>query len=212
MKQFTLLAIVSVLIGHGPFVQANSTPSILLVNQPGLVMINGYSNASVAFEVTDSRRGSGLDFGFIMGETFNSLASGSSRKEGLVFTSGITVDFALRSKGADKQFGTSDDQIFRLSDPAHYASQYYSGAISPWVSSAPEQAGTYYQSLTMLWDIDHNGIRDLKITLQARNAYDGMRFAAAPTQVPLPAAVWLLVTGLAGLTALARRRGARPSD
>ena len=64
----------------------------------------------------------------------------------------------------------------------------------------------------MLWDIDHNGIRDLKITLHARNAYDGMRFAAAPTQVPLPAAAWLLVTGLAGLTALARRRGARPSE
>jgi len=213
MKHLSLLAVVSALVCNSPFVQASSIPSTLLVDQPGLVlMVNGkYPSASVAFEITNPKSRSGLDFGFMMGDTFNSLDSGGSRKEGLVFTAGTTIDFAVRSKGADKRFGTPDDQIFRLSDPAHYAIQYYSGAISPWASSNPEQAGTYYQSLTMLWDIDHNGIRDLKITLHARNAYDGMSFAAAPTQVPLPAAVWLLVTGLAGLTALARRRGARSS-
>jgi hypothetical protein len=208
MKHFSLLAFGSVLLCSSPLVQANSIPSTLLMDQPGLVlMVDGKDpNASVGLEITSRKHGSGLDFGFMMGDTFSSFSGGRHQKENLVFTGGTTVDFAVRYKGADKRFGTSDDQILRLSDPSHYANQYYSGAISPWKSVNPKQTEAYYRNLTMLWDLNHDGITDLKITLHTRNTYDGMHFVASATPVPLPAAAWLLGTGLAGLAALARRR------
>lgn len=207
MKYFSLLAVGSALF-YGTWVQASSIPSTSLVEQPGLVlMVDGKDpNASVAFEIMGRRFGSGLDFGFMLGDTFSSLGSGGRQNETLVFSGGTTVDFAVRSNGADKRVGTSDDQIFRLSDSAHFVNQYYSGAISPWKAVNPEQAETYYRNLTMLWDLDHNGSTDLKITLQARGSYDGMQFVAAATPVPLPAAVWLLGSGLISLLGIARRR------
>jgi hypothetical protein len=209
MKHLSLLAAGSALLCNSPFVQANSIPSSLLVDQPGLVlMVDGKDpNTSVAFEITGYKRGSGLDFGFMMGDTFSSLDRKWRQRKNSVFTGGTTLDFAVRNKGADNQFGTSDDQIFRLSDPAHYANQYYSGAISPWKSDNPEQTDTYYRNLAIFWDLDHNGITDLRVTLHTRNAHDGMYFVASTTPVPLPAAAWLLGTGLAGLAALALRRG-----
>jgi hypothetical protein len=221
MKHLSLLAAGSALLCNSPFVQANSIPSTLLIDQSGLVlMVDGKDpNASVTFGITGGIHRLGLkfgfmrrdtlralDFGFMRGDTFRSLDSGWRQKKKPIFTGGTMVDFAVRNRGADKRFGTSDDRIFRLSDPAHYANQYYSGAISPWKSSDPEQAETYYRNLTMFWDLDHNGITDLRITLHTRNAHDGMYFVASATPVPLPAAAWLLGTGLAGLAALARRR------
>jgi hypothetical protein len=209
MRHLSILAVGGALLCGSPLVLASSVPSALLVDQPGLVlMVDGKDpNASVKFEITTFRNGAGLDFGFMTGDTFSSLGNGRRRKENSVFAGGTTVDFAVRNKGADRQFGTSDDQIFRLSDPAHYANQYYSGAISPWKSVTPQQAEIYYRDLTMIWDLNHDGVRELKITLHTRNAYDGMHFVASATPVPLPAAVWLLGAGLAGLGALARRRG-----
>jgi len=213
LRHLSILTVGGALLCNSPWVLASFVPCAILEDQPGLVlMIDGQDlNTSVAFEIAGRSRGAGLDFGFMTGNTFSPLGNGWHQKESRVFAGGAMVDFAVRSMGADKRFGTSDDQIFRLSDPAHYANQYYSGAISPWKSVDPAQAGTSYRNLTMLWDVDHDGVTDLKITLHTRNAHDGMHFVVPPTSVPLPAAVWLLGTGLAGLTALARRRGARRS-
>jgi hypothetical protein len=213
MWHLPLLAVGTVLLCNGPLVFASSVPSALWVDQPGLVlMVDGKDpNASVAFGIKGGKHRPGLDFGFMMGDTFRALDSGWRQKMNPVFTGGTMVDFAVRDRGADRQFGTSDDRIFRLSDAADYANQYYSGAISPWKSSNPGQAETNYRNLTMLWDVNHDGTTDLKIKLYTRNAHDGVHFVASATPVPLPAAVWLLGTGLAGLAALARRRGARPS-
>jgi hypothetical protein len=190
IRHLSLLAAGGVLLYNSPLVLANSVPSAVLVK----------------FEITTHRNGAGLDFGFMTGDTFSSLGSGWRQKKNPVFIGGTMVDFAVRNQGADKRFGTSDDQIFRLSDPSHYANQYYSGAISPWKSVNPEQTQTYYRNLTMLWDLDHDGITDLKIMLYTRNAYDGMHFVASPTPVPLPAAIWLLGSGLLSLAGIARCR------
>lgn len=213
MKQVCLLAVGSALLCGGSLVEASLIPPSLWVDEPGLVrMVDGQDpDTSVAFKITERNPYSGLDFGFMTGDIFSPLGSGWRQKQNPAFAGGSTVDFAVRSMGADKQFGTSDDQIYRLSDPGHYANQYYSGQISPWKSIRSEQDGIYYRTLTMIWDLDHDGIRDLKITLQTRSAIDGFQFVAPATPVPLPAAVWLLGAGLAGLTGLGWRRGAKPS-
>lgn len=172
----------------------------LLVDQPGLVlMVDGKdSNSEVSFKVKVRANSAGYDFGFMAGDSFSSLL-GACCKAGAVFAGGVLVDFAVRSQ---------ENQVFRLSDMAAYADQYYFGRIQPANSRNPEVLDPYYSTLLLIWDLDHDGITDLRVTLNSRHALDG--FQPVPTApVPLPAAAWLFGSGLAGLVALARRRRMR---
>ena len=210
-KHISYLAVASALLCSGPLVQANSIPSTLLLDQQGLVlMVDGKDrDLQVRLDVRVRTYSAGLDFGFMSNGSFSSLAGDCCRKAGAVFAGGTTIDFAVRSQGADNRFGTADDQLFRLSDSAHYADQYYSGRIKPSKSRNPEVLDPYYSSLAMIWDLDHDGIKDLKVTLNSRNSFDGMQLVPASVPVPLPAAAWLFGSGLVGLAALARRRRVR---
>lgn len=211
MRDLQVVAVGGALLGASTSVLATYISHGVLVDQPGLVlMVDGQDrNAFVSLSVNTRNRGASLDFGFMSGDTFSSLSGRWCGNANQVFAGAATVDFAVRSKGIDNLFGTMDDQIFRLSDPAHYANQYYAGKISPWKAANPALTDPYYRSVVLIWDVNHDGITDLKVMLQARKRFDGLRFAATP--VPLPAAVWLLGSGLAGLAAFARRRKAMSS-
>lgn len=170
------------------------------IDQAGLVlMVDGKDRDSeVSFNLKVRAYSTGLDFGFMTDGSFYSLQDDCCPPTAM-FAGGVQVDFAVRGQ---------ENQIFRLSDVTAYADQYYSDRIKPSNSRNPEVLAPYYSSLLMIWDLDNDGITDLKVTLNSRNAFDGFQFApAAP--VPLPAAAWLFGSGLVGLVALARRRRTR---
>ena len=99
-------------------IQASSvSPSELFVNDPAQVlMVDGKDrDFNVSIRVwLDTPKRSAFDFGFISNDNFLSI-TGKSRKQGdYTFAGGSIVDFALRNKGSDGIFGTSDDRIYRL--------------------------------------------------------------------------------------------------
>jgi hypothetical protein len=190
-------------------IQASSvSPSELFVNDPAQVlMVDGKdhdSNVSIRVRLDTPNR-SAFDFGFIYNDSFLPI-TGKSRKPGdYTFAGGSIVDFALRYKGSDGLFGTVDDLIYRLSDSAGYASQHYFAAIDPARSRHPVVTESYYQNLTLNWDLNLDGLVDAHALLKVRGSqYDGMMPAAVA--VSLPGASWLLGSGLAVLGVTARRR------
>jgi len=208
MKQLSILAVGGALLCSSPLIQASSIPTRHLMDQAGLVqMIDGKDrDAQVRLDLTLCTCGTGLEFGYMTNGAFTSLLNNHKRKANATFAGGLTIDFAVRNKGVDRRSGTADDQIFRLSDAAHYADLYYSGRVKTSKSRGSEAMDPLYSSLTMIWDLDHDGIKDLKVSLNSRSHHDGMHRAPAPAPVPLPAAAWLFGSGFVGLAALARRR------
>lgn len=189
-------------------VQASSvSTSELFINDPAQVlMVDGkdrHSNVSIRVRLDTPNR-SAFDFGFIRNDNFLAI-TGKSRKPGdYTFAAGSIVDFALRNKGGDGLFGTSDDLIYRLSDSAGYASQHYFAAIDP-VKSRDPVTEPYYQILSLNWDLNLDGLVDAHALLKIRGSkYDGM--IPASMAVSLPGASWLLGSGLAVLGVTARRR------
>lgn len=211
MRHVVSLLAGGVLLVTSPSVSAAYVSPTSLVDQPGLVlMVDGQDRDSlVRFIVGIRGNRAGLDFGFMSGDSFTSLVRSCCRNSGAVFAGGVLIDFAVRGTGTDRQFGTADDQIFRLSDAAGYAEQYYSSEFKPPRFRNPEVLGPYYSRLAMIWDFDRDGIADLRVNLNSRGSFDGMQFVPAPVPVPLPAAAWFFGSGFIGLAALTRRRRVR---
>ncbi len=189
--------------------QATSVyPSGMFVNDPGMVlMVDGTDrNASVSLLVRlDTPNRSAFDFGFMNNDIYVPITGKSRAKGSYTFAGGSIVDFALRNRGGDGLFGTADDLIYRLSDGAGYATQYYSAPVSATRSRHPVVTGTYFQDLKLSWDLNLDGIVDARALLNVRSSkYDGMM--PAPLAVSLPGATWLLGSGLAVLGVTARRR------
>ena len=190
-------------------VQATSVyPSELFINDPGKVlMVDGTDrNASVSLLVRlDTPNRAVFDFGFILHDSFLPITGKSRSKGNYTFAGGSSVDFALRNKGNDGLFGTADDLIYRLSDSAGYASQHYFAAIDPAKSRHAVVTESYYQILSLNWDLNLDGIVDAHALLTIRGSkYDGMM--PAPMAVSLPGASWMLGSGLAVLGVTVRRR------
>lgn len=195
------------------YVQASSvTLDKLSINSPATVlMIDGTDrNSNVSIRVLlDTPDRSAFDFGFMSNNAFV-VITGKSRTQGsYTFAGGSIIDFALRDKGADGLFGTSDDLIYRLSASSGYAAESYFAPINPAKSRHPVVTDSYFQDLTLNWDLNHDGIFDAHVRLEIKGSkYDGMM--PAPMTVSLPASYWLLGSGLAvgGITLRRREKTA----
>lgn len=184
-----------------------ATVNPLTVHAPGKVLlIDGTdSNATVIVTVVDSTQPLvAYDFGFVTGSGYTRITSGNGS---WVFNGGDIVDFALRSRGADATFGTGDDVIYSISNPLDYADQIYVGVIASSNSQNLVVSSDYYKSLTVLWDLDHNGTPDTGFALAISTSL-GSNDGVAPAPVPLPAAAWLFGSGLLGLIGVTSRRRA----
>lgn len=200
------LALVPLLLA-GNAAQAASIPSQVVINQPGMVYMatDEDQDTLVALQVSGLwPRSLGYQFGYMSSSVFSAIINGNDGKQNLSFQAGASVDFAVRNKGADGIFGTTDDALFRLTDAAGYATQLYSDRISRKGSNIGNP--TDYSKLTLQWDFNGDEMNDLTVLLKATTCNTGMHFAASSTPVPVPAALWLLGSGFAGLTVFLRRR------
>ncbi len=190
-------------------VQASSvSPSSLFINSPATVlMIDGTDrNSSVSIRVrlnTPDR--TAFDFGFMNNNSYVAITGRSHTNGSFTFAGGSNIDFALRNKGADGLFGTSDDLIYSLSASAGYAAESYFAPIKHAKSRHPVMTGPYFQDLSLNWDLDHDGPFDAHVLLDIKGSkYDGMM--PTPMALSLPASSWLLGSGLAVVGVTLRRR------
>lgn len=180
-----------------------SSANALTVDGPGMVLMIDGTDSNVTVDITaidGTLPLAAYDFGFVTGTSYTKIT-------GLVgswtFNGGDIVDFALRNRGTDNLFGTGDDVIYSISNPLDYADQTYLFSIAPSNSQNPVVSYPYYRSLFLTWDLDLNGIADTGFDLAVTTPLltnDGM----AP--IPLPAAAWLLGSGLLCLLGAARSK------
>jgi len=182
-------------------------PGLSVPDPLPVVMIDGADrNSSVKLKVqVDSPKKSGFDFGFVNDGLYTPVTGKSHAWGSYTFTGGATVDFALRNGGPDHVLGTADDQVYRLSDGADYAQQYYFDSARSPRSRNPRIPSGDFRELRLDWDLNHDGKTDVETWIGVkRNQYDAMAPAAAP--VPVPSTMWLFGSGLVVLATALRRR------
>ena len=175
----------------------------LAVNGPGLVlMVDGSdSNVTVNISALDGTLPvATYDFGFVTGGGYNRITSAIGS---YTFAGGAMVDFGLRDRDLDNTFGTGDDIIYSISNPADYANQWYYTPITASSSQNPVVSSPYYHTLALLWDLDRNGVMDTDFDIGVSTPLTG---TDGVMPVPLPAALWLLGSGLLGLAGSLRRK------
>ncbi len=178
----------------------------LAVDGPGLVlMVDGLMDSNVTVNISaldGTLPAAKYDFGFVTGSNYTRITSATGS---YTFAGGAMVNFALRDRGSDNSFGTGDDMIYSLSNPADYADQWYYFPIDASNSQNPVVSNPYYHTLALLWDLDGNGVVDAGFDLGVSTLLSG---TDGVMPVPLPAAVWLLGSGLLGLAGMLRRKKA----
>jgi len=209
-KTFRFLILAGAAIGalSSPATRASTVwPSDLSVTGPGMVlMVDGKDrNASVKLKIRfDAPDRAAFDFGFMNHDAFVSITGSGRTRGNYTFAGGSLVDFTLRNWGADHQFGTADDLLYRLSDSAGYADQDYFVPITASKSRHPAVSDFYFRDLRLDWDLNRDGVADVRTWIDTRGGkYDGMM--PAPMAVPLPATAWLFGSGLLALAATLRR-------
>lgn len=182
--------------------------SLSLVGPTLVSMVDGGGkDLTVSIKANAGRwKGERYDFGFMQDGLFEPIVR-EGRYGKTAFGDGVIVDFALRAAGSDGKLGTTDDTVYRASDPLSYANLSFAGFVQTRKSGASAKDDGYYRSARIFWDLDRDGRVDVTVRMTTFNGNDGF----APTAVPLPAAVWLLGPGLVGLWAFARRRRATAS-
>lgn len=188
--------------------QASSVPCEFFSDNPGrVVMIDGkdrYSQVAIKARLSSSGR-SMFDFGFMNAGLYVPITDASRGFRAHTFAGNDMVDFALRSYGSDRIFGTPDDFIYRLSDGAKYAGQSYFYPLKTFKSRRLKTTPVYFRALRLDWDIDLDGYSDAHAILKIKGSqYDGLMPAAAA--VPLLPAAWFFGSGLVGLLVLGRKK------
>ena len=209
--QVSPLVLIPLLLA-GNAAQAASIPCEVIINQSGVVYIAAGKGQDTQVNLQVRAQwghSAGYQFGYVDGSVFLPIINEKGTKGNLTFQNGTLVDFAVRNKGADGIFGTTDDGLFRLSDASGYATQTYSRPIKRTRSNAGNPAD--YRKLTLQWDLNNDNINDLTVLLKSTTHGAGVHFVASatPVPVPVPAALWLLGSGITGLTAFLRRGKAR---
>lgn len=175
-----------------------SSAFALTVTSPGMaLMIDGNdSNATVNISAADLTFPVGkYDFGFVSGSTYTMITSSTGSYS---FTGGMLVDFAIRDKATST--------VYSMSNLNNYATQIYTLAVSPSFSQHPVVATTYYQALALTWDLNKDGVADAGIDIAIATPLSSNDGMAPVAPVPVPAAAWLLGSGVAGLFGWAARR------
>jgi hypothetical protein len=200
--RFGQIVAAAVLIG----VSITTASAVVVTGPSSTLLVDGKDlGSSVTLYFSNySTYTSTYDFGYVTGSTFNQFAPVLGTIPSYTFSGGTVMDFAVRKK--------SSGTVYDMANAAGYATQTYSNAIVLTSSVNPVVTSPYYDTLALVWDLDHNGSTEAGITIKSCVALfgctttDGMMAKTVAAPVPLPAALPLFMTGASLLAGLSFRR------